>query len=85
MALGAAFGGTLALSYIFGMQTHADLLLLLAIVAGTAFVFEKVALAGMTKRAAPPASDRVHAAGHRQHDPGDVTGAYRRRKEDVRG
>jgi hypothetical protein len=46
MALGAAFGGALVLSQIFGVQTHADLLLLLAIVAGIAFVFEKVVLAG---------------------------------------
>ena len=67
MALGTAFGGALVLSQIFGVQTHADLLLLLAIVAGIAFVFEKVALAGVFKGLTPrledDASDHADAAG----------------------
>lgn len=87
MALGAAFGGTLALGQVLGVESHAELLLLLATVAGIAFVFERVALPAVRNRAAVlavgPDSDRAHAPGDGQHESGDVAGARRRGEEDV--
>jgi hypothetical protein len=44
MALGAAFLGTLLLGGVVGVESHWELLVLLAIVAAVAFVFEAVAL-----------------------------------------
>jgi len=52
MALGAAFLGTLLLGGVVGVESHWELLLLLAIVAAVALVFEGVTLQGRPER--PP-------------------------------
>lgn len=52
MALGAAFLGTLLLGGVVGVESHWELLVLLAIVAAAALVFEVVTLQGRPKR--PP-------------------------------
>jgi hypothetical protein len=51
MALGAAFLGTLLLGGVVGVESHWELLVLLAIVAAVAFVFEAVSLQGAPERA----------------------------------
>jgi hypothetical protein len=50
MALGTAFVGTLMLGQLVGAETPAELPLLLAVVAATALVFEKLALPAVRKR-----------------------------------
>jgi hypothetical protein len=50
MALGTTFVGTLVLGQLVGAETPAELLLLLAVVAATALVFEKLALPAVRKR-----------------------------------
>jgi hypothetical protein len=50
MALGAAFLGTLLLGAVVGVESHWELLVLLAIVAAVAFVFEVVTLQRIPER-----------------------------------
>lgn len=64
MALGAAFLGTLLLGGVVGAESHWELLVLLAIVAAVAFVFEAVSLQGAPERA--PGVDSKPSAPARQ-------------------
>ena len=57
MALWAALLGTLTLGSIVGVESHWELLILLALVAGLAFVFDAITLHGMGQRA-PHSSER---------------------------
>jgi hypothetical protein len=60
MALGAAFLGTLLLGGVVGVESHWELLALLAIVAAVAFVFEAVTLQWSPERA--PGADSKPSA-----------------------
>ena len=53
MALGAAFLGTLALGQVVGARSHWEVLLLLALVAALAFVFENLVLRRRSRRRGP--------------------------------
>jgi hypothetical protein len=55
MALGAAFLGTLLLGGVVGVESHWELLALLAIVAAVALVFEAVTLQRSPER--PPGAE----------------------------
>jgi hypothetical protein len=50
MALGAAFLGTLVLGQLVGARSHWEVLLLLALVAALAFLFENLAPRWMRRR-----------------------------------
>ena len=50
LVLGAALLGALVLGAVFGVETHSDLLLLLAIVAAVGFLFERIALPAVRRR-----------------------------------
>jgi len=64
MALGAAFLGTLLLGGVVGVESHWELLALLAIVAAVAFAFEAVTLQWPPERA--PGADSKPSAPARQ-------------------